>query len=215
MRYNLRMEQTNPYPDTFFARYDPSNDYNFYFEPRLVVHIDDAAIETLTALYGELLPTDGTILDLMSSWRSHLPKDVEYDEVVGLGMNDIEMAENGQLNEHHIHNLNVEATLPFDAGRFDAVLCAVSVQYLIRPLDVFADVYRVLKPGGLFVVSFSNRCFPTKAINGWLESNDQQHIAIVASYFQFSAEWEQPHTRIKALPNSDPLFMLWARKPHD
>ena len=204
------------YPPEYFDKQDNSADEYFYSFARLTVHIDEAAIGALTALYGGLLTDNMAILDLMSSWRSHLPQDKQFAEVIGHGMNSAEMRDNPQLTDHFVQNLNVEQSMPLNPNYFDAVLCAVSIQYLQKPLEVFAEVYRLLKPGGVFIVSFSNRCFPTKAVGAWLHSGDQDHISLVHSYFQLSAPWEDAHARIKSAetpPNTDPLYMLWAYKP--
>src|SRR6266487_6598311 len=137
-----------------FARVDGGDDARFYSVARKVVHLEPGAIEALRSVYAEHFPSGGTVLDLMSSWRSHLPDGL--GSVVGLGMNGEEMAANPQLDDWVIHDLNREPRLPFPDASFDAVACAVSVQYLVRPFDVFADVLRVLVPGRPFVVSFSN-----------------------------------------------------------
>jgi len=173
-------------PDLFspdsFTRQDESEDELFFKESRKVVHIDELAIEAVRDLYREFLPRDGRILDLMSSWRSHLPEDVPFGEVVGLGMNAAEMEDNPQLDRFVIHNLNLEPSLPFEDAAFDGVICTVSVQYMVRPVEVFSEVGRILKPGCPFLVTFSNRCFPTKAVMLWCYSNDVQHDQIVRAY---------------------------------
>ena len=148
------MKTTDIFPADYFRRDDESNDAEFYAMPRLVVHIDDPAIEALTTCYADTLPQNGSILDLMSSWRSHLPIDLLTPKrVVGLGMNAQEMLNNPAITDGDIwvHDLNSNPTLPFADGEFDAVVCSVSVQYLIQPLEVFAEVYRVLKLGGRFI----------------------------------------------------------------
>jgi SAM-dependent methyltransferase len=206
---------SNPLPAAFFERIDPGDDAEFYDLARLVVHIDRGAIEALGAVYAELLPRSGTLLDLMSSWRSHLPPALaEAPEltVVGLGLNDEEMEENPQLARHVWHDLNRQPGLPFPDGAFDGAMCAVSVQYLTRPLEVFAEVARVLKPGGPFVVSFSNRCFPTKAVAIWHNTTDEQHVQLVGSYFKGSAAWQQPQARAFQPANGDPLYVVWAHR---
>ena len=134
-------------------------------------------------MYGEILPAHGRVLDLMSSWRSHLPH-AGLGQVTGLGMNAAEMADNPQLDTWLVHNLNREPRLPFDDASFDAVVCAVSVQYLVAPVEVFTEVRRVLVPGGPLVVSFSNRCFPTKAVAIWLANGDEIHRALVRGYLR-------------------------------
>ncbi len=170
-------------PAAAFRRVDEGDDRGFYAAPRFVTHIDAAAVAAVTALYRELLPAGGAVLDLMSSWVSHLPDDVAYGRVAGLGMNADELAGNPRLTERRVQDLNADPRLPFGDGEFDAVACCVSVQYLVRPVEVFAEVGRVLRPGAPAVVTFSDRCFPTKAVAVWQALDDAGHAALVASYF--------------------------------
>jgi SAM-dependent methyltransferase len=209
------MAEQPSYPSSYFQRIDPTDDALFYDLPRKVVHIDDGAIAALGEIYAELLPRSGALLDLMSSWRSHLPPALTESpniEVVGLGMNAEEMDDNPQLTRFVLHDLNRDPVLPFEDGTFTAVLCAVSVQYLTRPIQVFRDVARVLVPGGLFVVSFSNRCFPTKAVAVWQGTSDEQHVQLVGSYFRMAGGWEEPQGRARLPEGADPLFVVWARR---
>src|SRR6185503_8013339 len=157
---------------------DPSPDAEFYSFPRFVTHIDDGAIAVVTQAYRENLPLGGAVLDLMSSWVSHLPDDVAYASVVGHGMNDEELAANPRLSRWFVQDLNIEPALPLDDAMFDGACLCVSVQYLQRPVDVFREVRRVLRPAAPFVVSFSNRCFPTKAVSIWqaFAGPDQQRL---------------------------------------
>jgi SAM-dependent methyltransferase len=194
-----------------FARDDDAPDERFYSFPRKVVHIDDGAIAALGHLYEEVLPPRGRLLDLMSSWRSHLPASVT-GQVVGLGMNAEEMADNPQLVGYVVHDLNRDPRLPFADGEFDGAMCAVSIQYVVHPLRVFHEVRRVLRPGAPFVVAFSNRCFPTKAIAAWLEMTDTQHVALVRAYFEASGGWTDVRAEDRS-PGADdnPLYAVWAR----
>jgi hypothetical protein len=206
------------FPPECFDRSDDSDDSLFYTFPRLVVHIDDHAIGAAKALYKELLPPGGVYLDLMSSWRSHLPDDLKPQRVIGLGMNAQEMAENPQLGKHVVHDLNANPVLPFETSIFDAVICSVSVQYMTRPVEIFSDVNRVLKPGGVFVLTFSNRCFPTKAVAVWLSATDQQHISLVTQYFEESGNWRGIRSAqyvAKPPQRGDPLFAVWGLKMDD
>lgn len=198
------------FPPHWFERLEEGADEAFYRIPRKVVHLDDDGIAALRDFYNEHLEDDWQVLDLMSSWRSHLPK-MKSLQVTGLGMNAEEMYDNPQLDDFVVHNLNSTATLPFSDNLFDAVICAVSVQYLVEPIKIFREVARTLKPGAPFFVSISNRCFPTKAVAVWRASNDQQHIQLVAGYFQASehfsniqAEDHSPDPYV-----SDPLFIIW------
>lgn len=167
----------------FFDRADEHPDRYFYSPTRLVTHIDDQAVAALGRLYREM-GVSGNVLDLMSSWVSHFAEPV--DRLCVLGMNHAELAYNPQAQDRIIHDLNDTPTLPFRDDSFDDVTCCVSVDYLIRPVEVFADVARVLRPGGRFVVTISDRCFPTKAINGWLTTDDRGHVEIVMAYFEAS-----------------------------
>ena len=199
-------------PPAAYAREDESADDEFYQLPRKVVHIDDGAIAALGRLYGEVLPAGSRLLDLMSSWRSHLPEGFDAADVVGLGMNAEEMSDNPQLTRFVVHDVNRDPRLPFGGAEFDGAMCAVSVQYLTHPLRVFREVARVLRPGAPFVVSFSNRCFPTKAVAAWLYADDEQHVQLVRSYFDSAGGFED----VKEADRSpggygDPLYAVWAR----
>jgi SAM-dependent methyltransferase len=195
-----------------YTREDESPDDQFYSFPRRVVHIDDGAIAALGRLYAEVLPPGGRLLDLMSSWRSHLPGAFTTCEVVGLGMNAEEMEDNPQLTSHVVHDVNRDPRLPFGPGEFDGAMCAVSIQYVIHPLRLFREVHRVLKPGSPFVVSFSNRCFPTKAVAVWLDSTDQHHVMLVRSYFESAGGWKDATGENRSLGGyGDPLYAVWAR----
>jgi SAM-dependent methyltransferase len=198
-------------PNTYFTRADETSDEIFYRSPRKVVHIDNTAILLLKAYYGVVLPRRAVLLDLMSSWRSHYPEDLQPVRVYAQGMNAEEMADNPQIDEFIVHNLNADPLLPYGDNTFHAVTCAVSVQYLTQPVSVFADVRRVLRQGGIFVVSFSNRCFPTKAIAAWMNMTDMQHVALVASYFEL-AGFTDLSTEIHRGGSSDPLFIVTGRK---
>lgn len=200
------------FPESYFQRQDSSSDHNFYSFARKVVHIDEGAITALRSFYADNLPKNGTYLDLMTSWRSHLPDDLNPKRVYGLGMNDEEMADNPQLDEHVVHSLNDNPKLPYADQQFDAVLCAVSVQYVTQPIKVFSEVNRVLKEDGQFIVSFSNRCFPTKAVSVWLNMTDRQHIALVTRYFELSGHWASIQAESKTSSQHDPMFIVHGRK---
>ncbi len=201
---------SEPFPAGFFDRADDTGDADFYSWPRLVTHIDDGAIAAVGVLYAEL-GLDGDVLDIMSSWVSHFQQAPAHLTV--LGMNLAELAANRQAKTRVIHDLNAQPQLPFADASFDAVVCCVSVDYLTRPVEVFGDVARVLRPGGPFVCTFSNRCFPTKAIRGWLYSSDEQHCEIVAEYFRRSGAFQEPviDRRTPVGHFGDPLFAVWGR----
>jgi SAM-dependent methyltransferase len=201
------------FPPGFFDRADEAADPWFYEVPRLVTHIDDGAIAAVGALYEELGLT-GDVLDLMSSWVSHLTAPPRHLTV--LGMNQRELEANAMADERIVHDLNADPRLPLDDESVDDVVCCVSVDYLTRPIEVFRDVARVLRPGGRFVCTFSNRVFPTKAIRGWLAAAEHQRPEIVAEYFQASRVFE-PATVALRTPRQhlgDPLWAVWAsRRP--
>ena len=196
-------------PPAAYAREDEGADEAFYDSPRKVVHIDDAAIAALGRLYADLLPAGGRILDLMSSWRSHLPAGFRAAAVIGLGLNAAEMADNAQLTGHVVHDVNRDPRLPFDDESFDGAACAVSVQYVTHPLRLFRDVRRVLRPGAPFVVAFSNRCFPTKAVAVWLQTTDDEHVTLVRSYFERGGGWRDVTSEDRSPAGGDPLYAVW------
>jgi SAM-dependent methyltransferase len=196
------------FPDGFFARGDETDDAEFYAYPRYVTHIDDGAIAAVGALYDEL-DLRGEVLDLMSSWVSHFRKPPKA--LTALGMNADELAANPQAAAWVVHDLNANARMPFADDSFDHATCCVSVDYLTEPVRVFREVARVVRPGGLFVTTFSNRLFPTKAIQGWLYSGDAAHLQIVAEYFAAGGGFEPAVTRQCATPpGGDPLYAVWA-----
>ena len=201
-------------PPQAFARPDSSSDFDFYQQPRLVTHIDDAAIQAVTALYREMLPADGAILDLMSSWVSHLPPEIQYPCVVGLGMNARELEANPRLSDTVVQSLNDDPTLPFGDAEFDGVTCCVSVQYLTRPVEVWREVARVCRPDAPVIITFSNRCFPTKAVLAWQMLDDAGHGALVTKYLQEAQGWRdiQFLDRSPRPGRSDPLFAVTARR---
>jgi len=197
-----------------FARQDEGDDALFYGEPRLVTHIDDAACAALANAFRDLLPSGGHLLDLMSSCVSHLPLDVAFERVCGLGMNQVELDANPHLSERVVHDLTRDPRLPLDDGEFDACMITVSVQYLTRPVEVFRELARVLKPGAPAAVSFSNRCFPTKAVAIWRGTGHGDHARLVAHYFTQAEGFETPEFNDLS-PNpgfSDPLYMVSARR---
>ena len=204
----------SPKPD-LFRRIDESDDELFYQYPRLVVHIDDGAIAKVGQIYADLLPEGGAILDLMSSWRSHLPAGVRPARVTGLGLNRAEMEDNPALSEIVVHNVNQNPRMPFADESFDGAIMTVSVQYLTRPLELFADVGRVLKPGAPLVVTFSNRMFPTKAVALWHGANQDQRVMVVRSYFERSGAFEKVEVIDRSAPTqpaSDPIWAVAGRK---
>ena len=166
------------------AKLDPSDDDLFYAQPRFVTHVDEGFLVQLTKLYRDRIPANSRVFDMMSSWVSHLPGEVEYAHVEGHGLNAEELARNKQLDHYFVQNLNKNQTLPLENDSFDAVVNTVSVQYLQYPEKVFSEIYRVLKPGGIAIFSFSNRMFPHKAIALWRDGSESSRVSLVKRYFE-------------------------------
>jgi SAM-dependent methyltransferase len=206
------MDSQQIFKPEFFKRTNEEDDILFYSSPRRLVHIDEIAIQKLSKFFLDTLPPKGIYLDLMSGWRSHLPNKLMPSRVIGLGLNSSEMAENPQLSEYIVQDINQNPSLVFDNDEFDAAICTVSIQYLTKPIEVFNEVNRVLKPGGFFLVSFSSQYFSAKVIAAWIATNDEQHIQIVGRYFKNSSNWT--HLKKKAFESeqSDPLYVVWAKK---
>ncbi len=205
------MTQDEFFPPQFFSRVDETHDPVFYTEPRIVTHIDDEAIASVGALYDEL-GIDGDVLDLMSSWVSHFRTAPQHLRV--LGMNEHELKANPEAAEHIVHDLNADPRVPLPAESIDDAVCCASVDYLTAPIHVFRDVARVLRPGGRFVCTFSNRVFPTKAIRGWLYATDKDRCGIVAEYFRQSRVFDSPTVARRTAPDhrGDPLYAVWATR---
>lgn len=200
------------FPGGFFDRADPSPDPWFYTQPRMVHHLDDGAVAAVGDLYDKLGAT-GHVLDLMSSWVSHFP--TPPDRLVLLGMNREELAANPAANGAVVADLNDQPTLPFADASFDAAVCTASVDYLTRPLHVFAELARVMRIGGRAIITFSNRCFPTKAIRGWLVADDHQRAAVVGMYFHLTPGWGEPTIVDAPTTGIDPLLAVWAERVPD
>jgi SAM-dependent methyltransferase len=209
------MNDLPDFPPSAFFKEDPSPDALFYEEPRFVTHIDRGAIATVTELYRQLLPPGGAILDLMSSWVSHLPPDVAYGEVIGHGMNEEELAANKRLTRHFVQDLNADPILPIASASIDAAAICVSIQYLQQPVAVLRELARVLKSGAPVVITYSNRCFPTKAVAIWHALSDEQHAGLIALYLQRAGfavvETRPPEQDLPRYKN--PLYAVIGRTP--
>ena len=211
----LRPEQRN--------KLDDSDDSLFYSYPRFVTHVDDSFLEQLTQLYRERLQPHTRILDLMSSHVSHLPEEMEFAHIEGHGMNEDELSDNPRLNHYFIQNLNANPQLPLPDQDFDAVLNCVSVQYLQYPDAVFAEIHRILKPGGIAIISFSNRMFFQKAIAAWRDGTEASRVELVKGYFNSVSGFSQPEViaRNSTVPNflqmlgvgcGDPFYAVTAQR---
>lgn len=225
MQARWRGLATDFFSDDAFLRASNEEDIRFYARPRFVDHLDATALRQVRQLYARLLPRGASILDLMSSVNSHLDESLETAKVCGLGMNEDELAANPVLSSRIVHDLNTRPELPYDDEAFDAVICTVSVEYLIRPLEVFDSVARVLKPGGKFVVSFSNRWFPPKAIQVWGDLHPFERMGLVLEYFLRTDKYRGLQTfSLTGLPRpaddkyadrmqwSDPVYAVWGEK---
>lgn len=199
-------------PERLMARQDESDDALFYATPRIVTHVDDATIAALTEAYRGLVPAGTRVLDLQSSWVSHLPGDVAYASVTGHGMNPDELAQNRRLDARIVQDLNRVAELPFPDGSFDVALDAFSMQYLIRPVEVLRSVRRVLAPGGSCVVALSHRMFPTKAIAVWPVLEMADRARWVGVYFGLAGGWSEPAVEDRSPVGADPLWLVVARR---
>jgi SAM-dependent methyltransferase len=201
------------FPPGFFDRVDAASDAVFYATPRLVTHIDDGAIAAVGALYEELGLGGTDVIDLMGSWVSHFRPSAAPRHLTVLGMNAFELDANAMAGETVVHDLNAAPCLPFEDAAFDNARCCVSIEYLTLPVDVFGDVAGVLRRGGLFVVTFSNRLFPTKAIRGWLMNDSDGHCAIVREYFARSDAFDAPTAQLRTALSDpgDPLYAVYAR----
>ncbi|XP_024048064.1 uncharacterized protein LOC18055536 isoform X2 [Citrus clementina] len=216
-----------PFKEEYFQRFDESPDSLFYETPRFVTHIDDPAIAALTKYYSEVFPPSNT------PGVSHFPPGYKQDRIVGMGMNEEELKCNPVLTEYVVQDLNLNPKLPFEDNSFDVITnvsvpekngkwlhlfyvqnSQVSVDYLTKPIEVFKEMCQVLKPGGLAIVSFSNRCFWTKAISIWTSTGDADHVMIVGAYFHYAGGYEPPQA-VDISPNpgrSDPMYVVYSRK---
>lgn len=205
------------------AKLDDTNDLDFYDSPRLVTHVDEGFIARLRDLYQQELEPDSRILDLMSSWVSHLPAEMQFAHVEGHGMNEAELVKNPRLDHYFVQNLNQNPKLPLDNADFDAVLITVSIQYLQYPEAVLSEIYRVLKPNGVVIISFSNRMFYQKAIAAWRDGTDTDRVNLVKKSFQSVDGFSEPKVvvhqppiagflQMLGLAGGDPFYAVVARK---
>jgi SAM-dependent methyltransferase len=208
-------DETPQFPAQAFRRQDETPDAHFYQAPRFVTHIDEGAIAAVTQLYREYFSAGDTLLDLMSSWISHLPPEVAYQRVVGLGMNAAELQANPRLTSCLVQDLNQTPALPFAEAEFDGAAICVSIDYLTQPVVVLRELARVLRPEAPLVITFSNRCFPSKAIAAWHALDDRGHLALVRQFLLAAGGWrgiELLDRSPAAGRRGDPLFAVVARK---
>jgi SAM-dependent methyltransferase len=197
------------------TKLDDTDDTLFYSLPRFVTHVDEGFIDQLTQLYRDRLKPDTRLFDMMSSWVSHLPEEIEFAHVVGHGMNENELARNPRLNHYFVQDLNLNPKLPLLDEDFDAVLNSVSVQYLQYPDAIFSEIRRILKPGGIAIISFSNRMFYQKAIAAWRDGSEQSRVELVKRYFQSVPGFSSPEVVVRqsAAPSFMQMFGLGGGDP--
>ena len=225
MQTRWENKPTDFFSDRPFHKKDNSPDPIFYKTPRLVQHIDDTAIQVVRGLYGQLLKSGMRVLDLMSSWQSHIPSKLRFEKLTGLGLNREELDKNEILDDRVIHDLNADLILPFKSNEYNAVICTSSVEYLIHPEAVFDELSRVLRPDGLVIVTISNRWFPPKVIRIWEELHEYERMGLVLEYFQKTGKFKNLETcSVRGLPRpwddkyfpekrySDPIYAVWGRK---
>jgi len=219
-------QDSTAYPDDAFSRLDETDDASFYSKERFVQHLDATALATIENLIGRLINEKRpAILDLMASWDSHIPGTIDPSKVVGLGLNERELAENERLTDRVVHDLNRNPELPFEGETFDAVICTVSIDYVTRPEALFREVARILKRDGFFLVIFSNRYFPPKVVKIWREATEEERLEFVQDFFRSSEKFEEPRVFIsRGLPRpdtdkyarlgipSDPVYAVYASK---
>ncbi|MFT7267218.1 MAG: SAM-dependent methyltransferase [Porticoccus sp.] len=198
-------------PDDAFGRLDEVADEKFYAIPRFVAHIDYAAIDAVTDVYRRNLPENGDILDLMSSMLSHLPEEIDYNSVTGLGMNEREMFHNKQLDTWVVHNLNDDPRLPFHDNQFDAGVICVSIDYLTNPVAVLKDTGRTLKNGAPLIITYSNRYFEAKATSVWLRLDDEQRGYLIKSFLAEAGSFENIQIADCSPEFGDPLYTVIAK----
>ena len=215
---------TDFFADDPYARPDDQDDAHFYEKPRLVNHIDDQADATISSLYGRLLKPGSKVLDLMSSWNPHLPHSLELSQLTGLGLNREELAKNPRLTDYVVRDLNRNPALPFGNQEFEAVICTVSVEYLTHPGEIFREAARILKPGGIFILTFSHRWFPPKVVRIWTELLEWERPGLVLEYFLLNGAFDCLHTfsargwprpvadrYFPHVPVSDPVYAVWGQ----
>lgn len=210
----MAKDPESPFQPEHFGRVDETDDVNFYREPRLVIHIADSASDALKTYYGLTLPRSGRILDLMSSYASHLPAEHQFARVSGLGMNRVELEANSQLSEFSLQDINKTPALPYEDASFDAAMINVSIQYLTDPVSVLRDVARVLSPGGMLHITFSNRLFPEKAVAVWRSTDSQGHANLISLYLKLTEVFDAAEflDLSSAKGSMDPIYVVRAKR---
>ncbi len=207
------------FPAAYFRRYNEDDDSRFYpfNEPDEYLYND--SLNTFQTLTDDLLPRQAAVLDLTAGAHSYLSPEIKPLSLAGIGLSKEQMSRNPQLSEIIVQDLNLNPKLNFAEKEFDAALCTCGIQYLIQPLEIFCEINRILKPGGLFFVSFTGDCFPEKAIAFWLETQSRQHLLLVRRYFEASGNWRNikqfPKLRSPQSINNRGLKAVWAIRDQD
>ena len=160
---------------------DISDDEIFYQQPRFVHHLSDSFRTRLTNLYSEYLLKHYIILDLMSSWVSHLPPNIRYKKVIGHGLNQAELSSNERLDSFFVKNLNKKQNMPIEDSSIDVGLIVAGWQYLQYPEKISLELSRIIKSDSLLIISFTNRAFWSKSPNIWTYSSEVKRIEYVTS----------------------------------
>ncbi|KAH7383561.1 hypothetical protein BKA64DRAFT_582266 [Cadophora sp. MPI-SDFR-AT-0126] len=223
-RINPLLRSLYPTTITYAAedlrRQDEISDTEWYQLPRFVQHIDDGAIASLKSYYDAIVKPNHSVLDLCSSWTSHLSTNLKPPSMIGYGMNKLELERNPHLTKYFVKDLNKNPSLEEVPNEsIDTVICNVSVDYLTQPVSIFKEINRVLQVGGTAHMAFSNRCFPTKVIGKWMRMDDEGRRRWVGGYFWASGGWEDIEEVIleEGKPgfwgsSEDPLFVVRAKK---
>jgi SAM-dependent methyltransferase len=201
------LEHFKNLPSHWFDRQDESADHYFYTQARMVQHIDLSTINELTEFYRHFLRKDADLLDCMTSWVSHLPEEMEFGHITGLGMNAEELSSNPRLSRWCVHDLNKDPICPFPQAEFDYALITVSIQYLVKPIEVLASIRRSLKADGQISIAMSHRCFPTKAISAFQILPPEQRIELVKSYLE-QAGFSSSEFHDRSPQSGDPLWIV-------
>ena len=210
-----------------FSREDETSDAEYCQHPEHIENLDTLALSTIEDLFVRLIPKGAEILDLMAGVDSHIPSEIQPARITGVGLDSKGLDENAKLSEKIIHDLNGGKPLPFNDDEFDVALITLSIEYITKPLELFEEVARILKSSGLFIITFSNRMFPPKAVNIWKNTGEQERVALVKKLISLSDRYTvigdfessgKPRPKddryyMLGIP-SDPIYAVWAR-PND
>tara|TARA_Y100001933_G_C18815739_1_gene487004 strand:+ start:120 stop:767 length:648 start_codon:yes stop_codon:yes gene_type:complete len=199
---------------------DESNDLDFYASPKFVYHLDSNFRKELTQTYNKEISSGSTVLDLMSSWDSYLPKTKNYKKVIGHGLNKEELEKNKYFDKYWIQNLNEDQNIPLESKSIDYCLMVAAWQYLQYPENIALEIARILKSNGKLIIAFSNRAFWTKAPNIWTTSDENQRVDYVRNILIYNGfnepriikKFVSKNLNIFPFFNFDPFYCLIAQK---